>query len=71
MTQTDGRPDGVNRIRVGLAIIVGVIVVAVVGLIASDDATVRLLMGAVVLIGFVQTLRLFRVIKRERSSGPG
>jgi hypothetical protein len=49
-----------RRVRIGMAIIGGITVVAFVLMLAIDDATARVVFGFVVVAGLIQTWRIRR-----------
>lgn len=62
--------NNVTRIRVGLAIIAVVVIVALALVAVIDSPVGRAVMFAVALTGFVRAFLLYRSLRREQRGSP-
>jgi hypothetical protein len=72
MDQTHAMPEqeiDPRKVRIGLAIVVVSVVIAVALIAVVDSTLVRAIMAGVVALGIVRTYMLFRSIRREHAGG--
>lgn len=58
-----------RKVRIGLAMVVAVVVIALALLTVVDSNLVRAVMAGIALLGIVRAYLLYRSIRRERAAG--
>ena len=58
-----------RKVRIGLAMIVVTVVVAVAIITLVDSNVVRAIMAGIALLGIVRAFLLYRSVRRERATG--
>jgi hypothetical protein len=72
MDQTHGMPEqqlDPRKVRIGLAMVVVTVAIAIALLAVVDSTLVRAVMAGIAVLGIVRAFLLYRSIRREQASG--